>query len=872
MRKRILAALAALLLLTGLCLPALAAETEEAEGRTLSIYTIKSFLQFAEDCRLDSYSQGLTVILKRDIRLDDTDFQRIPIFHGVFQGNGHTIAGVNITEESSALGLFRYLEEDAIVEDLHVTGSILPEGSRSQIGAIAGVNRGTIRNCSFSGTVSGNNSIGGLVGTNAVTGIIEGCTATGQVNGSHFVGGICGDNSGVIRDCVNQALVNSTAQHNTVKIEDITLESITNTEAPNTVTDVGGIAGTSSGVIRGCENREIVGYLHMGYNIGGIVGTQSGYVVDSHNYSSVYGRKEVGGIAGQMEPVSLIEFTEDTLQILQGQLNSMAGMVNKASGNAQSNAGEVMGQIGVLYSQAETARDAVNSLLPDESGNLPDADALNAARNTLTSTLDSMPGTLNSITAATQSTVNGLSRDLQAISAQINTMSSTISNASENLGGAILDVSDDDDASTLTGKVESCTNYGTIYADLNVGGIAGAIALENDMELLENLQQSGDESMNFQNEVRAVILNCRNGGIVTDGKQNMGGITGWQSLGLVKGCINIGFIDGENAQYVGGIAGLSTGYLRGNYTKCEISGASNVGGIAGSASIATDCVTMVTLSCQGEKHGAVLGARTETQIQEEEDPVANNLYFCSGKDPGAIDGISYANVAEPVELEVLLSKEDLPEIFRQVTIRFRFENGSEARVHLDPGEDLTKAQIPVLPEKDGATGRWAGLEEADTEGVLFDMTFQAEYIYFIPTIQSEMLDADGRPQALATGSFTHTAEIILAECDDEPATDTGSNLIGCWNVSLPEADTAHTLRISAPDAEGNYMLLLHQEDGSWQTIDSHMTGSYVVTDWNLESAQIALVEVKETSWWIYILAGVLAVGVSGYLLFRKKKS
>ena len=111
-----------------------------------------------------------------------------------------------------------------------------------------------------------------------------------------------GNNLGVIRSCNNRSAVNTTAEENQVKLSDISFDTITGSESVSTVTDIGGIAGTSSGVIRQSKNRGNVGYQHMGYNVGGIAGTQTGYLYKCENFAQVYGRKEVGGIVGQMEP------------------------------------------------------------------------------------------------------------------------------------------------------------------------------------------------------------------------------------------------------------------------------------------------------------------------------------------------------------------------------------------------------------------------------------------------------------------------------------------------------------------------------------------------------------------------------------------
>ena len=200
------------------------------------------------------------------------------------------------------------------------------------------------------------------------------------------------------------------------------------------------------------------------------------------------------------------------------------------------------------------------------------------------------------------------------------------------------------------------------------------MAVENDMDVFEDWMQTGESSLNFQAEVRAVVLNCRNNGDVTGSKQNVGGIAGWHSLGLVKNCGNTGSVDGTNANYVGGISGLSTGYLRANYAKCTVQGETYVGGIAGSATVVTDSLSWVKITDVREKLGAILGyaEAPQTDVQM---PISGNLYLCVDTDHGAIDGINYAGQAESAELEAFMGIENLPQAFETVTICFLFGDG-----------------------------------------------------------------------------------------------------------------------------------------------------------------------------------------------------
>ena len=873
MYKRFIGLLLCFVMLLGMVLPVCAEETESTEeaATTLRISTAEDFLAFAENCRLDSYSQNLVVSLESDIDLTDCTFNGIPIFSGVFEGNHHQITGLNITADGSMLGLFRYLTASAAVQNLAVHGAVHPGGSQNEIGAIAGRNEGRILNCTFSGNVSGGDYVGCIAGTNAVTGVIENCHGEGNLHGNHFIGGIAGDNSGVIRNCSNKAAVNTTPQQNLVEITDITMDTLTNTESVNTVTDVGGIAGISSGVIRACQNHADVGYQHMGYNIGGIAGTQSGYLADCDNHGNVQGRKEVGGIVGQMEPASYIEYTEDTLQILQNQLNTMSGLVNRASSNAQTNAGGVSGKIGLLQDQTQTAIAAVGTLFPDSNDpQLPDPDTILAAQNTLSATLNAMPGTLNGIASATQTTLTSLTRDLNAISGQINAMGQTLNNAAENLGGTITDISDEDSPDLLTGKVENCTNDATILADINAGGIAGAMAMENDLDILEDWAQSGDESLNFQSEVRAVVLNCENRGPVTGKKQNVGGITGWQSLGLVKNCANTGTVDAADADYVGGISGLSNGFLRSDYAKCEIHGKTYVGGIAGSAAIVTDSLSLVKLLDGKEKLGAILGFAGDS-YSDEENPIARNFYLCIGSDPGAIDGISYSGMAQAQEPDAFMNIENLPALFHGVTIRFVTEEKTVKELTVAPGENLNPASIPAVPEKEGFAGQWDGLEDAELQNILFDMTFPAKYTSHVTTIESPQTRENGRPILLAEGAFTGSAALCVAESDAQPELAEGEQLLEAWNITLRETGTR--ARFQLPDGvdAASVKLLCCDENNNWSEVSFVTDGSYLVFALSQPEATIALVKTASNTPVVYIAVSCLLLAVVAFVYGCKRK-
>ena len=836
--KRISALLLCLLLVLSLPVTVLAEEAQDSEeGTTLRIARQQQFLDFAENCRLDSYSRNLSVVLLVDIDLTGVDFAGIPIFCGNFDGNGHIVSGLSITRDGSSMGLFRYVDTSAVIQNLTVSGEVTPDGSRSAVGGIAGHNAGKIQNCFFDGTVSGSDDVGGIAGINAITGIIDGCHSEGVITGDHRVGGVVGNNLGVVRSCNNRSGVNTTAEENQIKLSDISIDTITGSESVSTVTDIGGIAGTSSGIIRQSKNRGNVGYQHMGYNVGGIAGTQTGYLYKCVNFAQVYGRKEVGGIVGQMEPTTFIEYTEDTMQILQSQLGTVSNLTGQAFSTIQDGNSDMGVQVDDLYNSLVDAKDALDTLLPNgDEPYPPDRDTIDAAINNANSSLAAAGSSLYAIMDSVNDTADSLSRIMRSIAGQINAMSATVGSASQNLGGTIEDISDRDTAEILSGKVEKCTNSGAVLGDLNAGGVVGAIAYENRLDPENDLQIGGNNSMNFDTQLRAVILGCENSGSVTAKRQNVGGIVGWMGLGLAKDCLSTGSIDAEDADYVGGVAGKSDGYIRQCSAKSAITGNAYVGGIAGEGLTVTDCRSMVQLT-GSEKTGAVLGLKGEHSgfLKSESDDtdetaeatVTGNYYLTVGSDIGAIDGVSYADSAQPLEHDDFVELEGVDPIFKVISVRFVYDDGMMHTVTLTPGEALSPDSIPKLPEKAGCVGRWDGLADADLSDIRFDVSFPAVYTAEWETVQSKPLGESKLPTLLAQGQFSDNTPIQLTQMTKGPAPGVNDKFLEGYAFALPTG-TADALRYLPETEQKNIRVMVKGADGSWREVSHTQDGSYLV--------------------------------------------
>ena len=375
-------------------------EEKEIIYETININTAEDFIELAANCHIDSWSENKYVCLKKDIDLTGTGFETIAVFSGIFDGEGHTISGFRHMGNGYVTGLFRYVNSTGIVQNLNLKGNISSENEQECIGSICGVNYGTIKNCTFQGTVSGRDTVGGIVGINENTGIISGCSARGRVTGYYSTGGIAGINHGTLNNCTNRAGINDDSAW--VEEDDEmggifqSLTSDDNNEIYSGV-DTGGITGYSDGVISGCANRGTVGYEHTGYNIGGIAGRQSGIVSLSTNYGTVYGRKDVGGIVGQMEP--FIEVNE--AESLRDAVNKLHDLIDKTIDDMQATKNVVKSDVDVMQAFADYAIDA-GDMLADQLTDFVDVNIgqVNSVSERMEHVLDMIPTVLDNMSNA----------------------------------------------------------------------------------------------------------------------------------------------------------------------------------------------------------------------------------------------------------------------------------------------------------------------------------------------------------------------------------------------------------------------------------------------------------------------------------------
>ena len=122
-------------------------------------------------------------------------------YTGTFDGGGHTIKGLTVTTNDQFVGLFGYLNRAGTVKNVVMEGiQITSNHMFGCTGGVVGYSWGTIENCSVSGSVSGTNCVGGVVGSQKAGSII-GCSSSAIVKGTRYVGGVAGEKWGTMTAC-----------------------------------------------------------------------------------------------------------------------------------------------------------------------------------------------------------------------------------------------------------------------------------------------------------------------------------------------------------------------------------------------------------------------------------------------------------------------------------------------------------------------------------------------------------------------------------------------------------------------------------------------------------------------------------------------
>lgn len=505
-----------------------------------------------------------------------------------------------------------------------------------------------------------------------------------------------------------------------------------------------------------------------------------------------------------------------------------------------------------------------------------------------------------------ESQVSGMTDDLadriRGINSQLtktfDTLTDTLYQAKEDENALFSDTSQEDIDRVMDGKIRGCENYGAVSGSTGVGGVAGTMSIEYELDPEDDLFSDHSLLRRREYELKAILQNCVNEGAVTARGDYVGSICGDMRLGLIIGCEGYGDIESENGDYVGGIVGRAQGTVRESCAKCMLGGRKNIGGIVGSAApqgmnsdggLVTGCYSLAQIT-DFEKHGGAVAG--------EEGGTFENNYFVAENLAG-IDRISVAGEAEPITYEEMIAVPEIPNKFRWFYLRFYAEDCMLKSMLFDYGTTFDGSVYPEVPEKEGYYYSW---NRTELENLCFDTDVTAEYVPYLWSLASEQRREDGRPVIFVEGRFENdaAAEVmaVAVASDAVASVETLSTegtpagmmtaaaapwesanllekreLLEIWDVAVPEdGGETRNVRYLPPEeffaaggsADGRMEKLeVYQYiDGQWKLLETSEMGSYTVSEMSGSSGELAFVMVT-VRWWIAVLGGALALAAAG---------
>ena len=353
----------------------------------------------------------------------------------------------------------------------------------------------------------------------------------------------------------------------------------------------------------------------------------------------------------------------------------------------------------VLNDISDALPDSVDVEIPKVE--LTNRDAITASRNDLSSSLTSMGDIVSSLNNNASSNSQALINDVKAISKQINKIGQTLSGASENVNrdadDIVDDVSDDDTDDDVEAKVTNCINSGTVNADLNAGGITGAMARENDLDPEDDYTTAGSESLNFTFRPASSPVTAQ-----TTARSAPKSRTRAASSATRDGlCHRLQGLWHPRCR------GRHRRRRRGRYQQVhdprELRQGPPVRCKAGrrhcrSGATIENCRAMVMIDNAAERIGAIAGI-----VDDPLDGSVTGNTFVDGGVAG-IDSVSYQGIAEPLAYEDFVAQENLPGDFGSICVRFVTDEDSLVQeYHIPYGSDFPTDQLPPVPNHQAST-------------------------------------------------------------------------------------------------------------------------------------------------------------------------
>ena len=426
-------------------------------------------------------------------------------FRGIFDGNGSTVSGLNISvtpESNGGYGFFSFIGDGAEISNLTVSGNLsstgeAPDADDTGFGLLVGIATGnvTIENChTAEGSTVKGETAAGIIGM-----ALGNVTITGSSNSASVssMGNIGDKVAGIIASMTNT----------------VASVSITETDNHGDISAVrysGGIAGLIyNAVIDDCNNT---GAITGGSNIGGIIGnprgdsrisnvTNSGKITIIENQGAASGA--VGGIAGYPQ--------SGTAEIVNAVNSGEISLASSFNGTTVTNIGGIVGN---------TAASIVEIYGSENTGEIK-----LVSENVKVTSVGGIAGSLSAGATIDADEAGNITSNSAAIV------------AGDQTGGIVGSLSGN-------GAVKA-ENSGAVSGGARIGGIVGYAA-----------SSSGS----------IIISDSKNKGNITGASDYAGGVVGYAYTSTGEGSIAIENSESSSdvtisseTSYAGGIAGRTVG-------------------------------------------------------------------------------------------------------------------------------------------------------------------------------------------------------------------------------------------------------------------------------------------------------------------------
>ena len=503
-------------------------------------------------------------------------------FTGTFDGNGHTIVGLQAKG-----GIFGKLGSGAVVKNINIASSVFTGKNTDSVGAVAAENNGgSISGISgYGNTIKGSGGyIGGLVGKN-YGGISNSNDQSTVIAGADTVaGGIAG--------------VNGTNADKGGTIDNVQSNSAVTTGVLTEnqyASNLGGIVGKNEMLlnkynINNVSAHGVTGKTGNTKTSGGIVGTNEGRISNAYNESIIHGSENIGGVAGK----NVTQASNSNM----AELNDVANAVEIIGDAGSQNVGGLVGM-----QDHATTNQGRNTGAITGCTNVGGMVGYNTAASYLNNLENSPQATITGITNV--GGIAGVNEGVISAYDQLNLLNSGKIYGWENVGGI---------AGKNSGSIDNVNSNINLY----VIDKATRNALKGNAAITPNAQFFGGVTgenvgiiTNATNRARVDAAQASYVGGIVGRNTSEGGKVG-QLLGM--GNSNEGFVIGKN--YVGGVIGKNEVAITGTVEQSVgivnsgtvIALAGGAGGIIGENSAN---ITHVIMTNEGEVHGNASDGGTE---------------------------------------------------------------------------------------------------------------------------------------------------------------------------------------------------------------------------------------------------------------------